>query len=317
VKIFRSFDSVPRDFGPCALTIGNFDGVHLGHRRILERLVELAAERGWKPSLLTFDPHPTRVVAPERTPPLLMSPERRVELMAKEGLEQAFILPFGPEVARLSPEEFVSEILATRLQARAVVVGRNFHFGYRQAGDAAALQALGRRYGFETEAIPAETCRGRTVSSSGVRNLIRSGGASLAARFLGRPFALEGEVAAGRGIGSKLVVPTLNLETSDELIPAQGVYATRTADLDSARCWNSITNIGQRPTFEHDGRTTIETFLLDPFDGEAPCRIRVEFLWRVRDERKFESAEALKARVLRDVRAVQRGFRRVQFRTYG
>src|ERR1700756_4534755 len=151
MNIYRSLDAVPADFGPSALTIGNFDGVHFGHRRILRRVVAIAREHGWKPSALTFNPHPTRVVAPERAPKLMTSPERRCELMREEGIEQILILPFTRELAQLSPEDFVCRLLVGRLDGRAVLVGDNFRFGHRQAGDVRVLAELGRRLGFETE----------------------------------------------------------------------------------------------------------------------------------------------------------------------
>jgi riboflavin kinase/FMN adenylyltransferase len=313
MKIYRSLADTPSDFGPSALTIGNFDGVHFGHRRILRRLIELARQHGWKPSVLTFDPHPTRVVAPDRAPLLMTSPDRRAELMKEEGVEQVLILPFTRELAQLSPEEFVSGILAGRLGARAVLVGDNFRFGHKHAGNVRLLTELGKRYGFETEVVPAVQWRGRAVSSSGIRELIQAGRVSLAARLLQHAYALEGEVVGGRGIGSKQTVPTLNLSTDTELIPARGVYVTRTSDLDNpGRHWDSITNVGYRPTFEASDRLTIETFLLDPLMGETPRRIRVEFLWRVRDERKFDSPEALRAQILKDVRVAQSYFRRTR-----
>lgn len=312
MKIYRSLEEVPADFGPSALTIGNFDGVHFGHRRILRGLRALADEHGWKASVLTFDPHPTRVVAPERAPQLMTSPGRRAELMAEEGIEQVLILPFTRDLALLSPEEFVRRLLVDRLGVRAVLVGDNFRFGYRQAGNIQVLTELGQRFGFETLIVPAVTCRGRVVSSSGIRQLIQGGRVSLAARLLQHPYALEGDVVSGRGVGSRQTVPTLNLQTAAELIPARGVYVTQTRDLDSAARWNSITNIGYRPTFGQSEQLSIETFLLDPLTGEPPRRIRVEFVWRVRDERRFDSPEALKAQILKDVRAAQSYFRRVK-----
>lgn len=312
MKVYRSLEGVPADFGPSALTIGNFDGVHFGHRRILRRLKAIAEERGWKPSVLTFDPHPTRLVAPERAPHLMTSLERRCELMAEEGVEQVLILPFTRAVAQLTPEEFVSRLLVDRLGARAVLVGDNFRFGHRQAGNVRVLADLGRRLGFETEIVRAIRCRGRVVSSSGIRELIQAGRVSLAARLLQHPYGLEGDVVSGRGVGSKQTVPTLNLATSAELIPARGVYLTRTRDLDDGRRWNSITNIGFRPTFGRSSELSIETFLLDPLAGDAPRRIAVELLWRVRDERKFASPEELKAQILRDVGVARRYFRRAK-----
>jgi riboflavin kinase/FMN adenylyltransferase len=315
MKIYHSLAEVPADFGPCALTIGNFDGVHFGHRRILRRLKRLADARGWKPSVLTFDPHPTRVVAPERTPPLMTSPEVRAELMREEGIEQVLILPFTSELAVETPEEFARQVLVARLDARAVLVGSNFHFGHRQAGNMQVLVELGRELGFETEIVPSVTCRGRVVSSSGIRELIRTGSISLAARFLQHAYAIEGRVVSGRGIGSQQTVPTLNLAPTAELIPAPGVYVTRTRDLETGREWPSVTNIGYRPTFGASDQLSIETFLLDTPVEEASSvsgRLRVEFLWRVRDERTFDSPQALKAQILKDARTAQRYLRRAK-----
>lgn len=297
-------------FGPSALTIGNFDGVHAGHREILRRVVELARERGWKPSVLTFDPHPVRIVAPERAPRLLTTPEERARLMREAGIEQVLILPFTRELAGFSPERFVREIVVERLEARAVLVGDNFRFGHEHAGDTRLLEELGRREGFLVEAVPPIRMRGRAVSSSEVRRLIEAGNVALAARLLARPCALAGEVAPGQGIGSKQTVPTLNLATAAEVLPARGVYITRTTDTVAGRRWNSVTNIGTRPTFGGDS-VTVETFLLDPLEGASPRAIRVEFLRRLREERRFEDAAALKRQILRDAGRAQTYFRRV------
>jgi riboflavin kinase/FMN adenylyltransferase len=310
MRIYRSLDEVPADFGPSALSIGNFDGVHIGHRRIMRRVKQIAQERGWKPSVLMFDPHPARVVAPQRAPRLMMPPARRAALMAEEGIEQALILPFTMDVARLTPEEFARRIVVGRLGARAVLVGDNFRFGHNHAGNVETLRELGGRLGFETEIVSAVSRRGKPVSSSAIRALLDAGRVALAARWLGRPYALAGEVVAGRGVGSRQTVPTLNLANPAELVPRTGVYVTRTHDLEAARVWDSITNIGYRPTFGESAQLTIETFLLDRLTGDTPRRISVEFLWRVREERKFSSPEALKARILRDATAARRYFAR-------
>jgi riboflavin kinase / FMN adenylyltransferase len=316
IKVYRSLTEVPPDFGPSVLTIGNFDGVHFGHRKILRRVKEIAVERGWKPSVLTFDPHPTRVVAPSRTPPLLTSPERRAALMIGEGIEQVLILPFTQALAMLTPDEFVVQLVVNAMGARAVLVGDNFRFGHRQAGNVAVLAELGRKYGFETEIIPAVRWRGRAVSSSAIRELVRAGRVSLAARLLQHAYGLEGEVVSGRGVGSKQTVPTLNLATRAEVIPASGVYITRTRELAAPlaidREWHSITNVGYRPTFGASDQLSIETFLLSPLTGETPQQIRVEFLRRVREERKFDSPEALRGQILKDVRTAQAFFRRAK-----
>jgi riboflavin kinase / FMN adenylyltransferase len=312
MNVYHSLAETPENFGPSALTIGNFDGVHLGHRRILRRVVGTARENGWKASVLTFNPHPTQIVAPDRAPRLLTTPARRTQLMEEEGVDQILILPFTPELARLTPEEFVRQLLVERLQARAILVGENFRFGHRQSGNTAVLAELGRQFGFRTEIIQAVKCRGRIASSTGIRQALEGGRVALAARLLQHPYGLEGEIVRGHGVGSRQTVPTLNLSTAAEVIPARGVYITRTYDLQAARSWNSITNIGYRPTFSDARELSIETFLLEPLEGAAPHRIRIEFLYRVREERKFESPEALRAQILNDVAAAQRYFRRAK-----
>lgn len=309
MQIFRSLEQVPPHFGPSALTIGNFDGVHAGHRRILRRVRAIATARGWKPSVLTFDPHPAKVVAPGRAPLLMTVPEQRCALMQQEGIEQVLILRFDQNTAHLAPEDFVKQILVDKLGARAVVVGENFRFGHRAAGNTQLLMELGRRYGFLTEVVPAVSMRGQRVSSSGLRRLIQAGEVARAARLLERPFALEGPVIPGHGVGSKQTVPTLNLHTRCEVLPKTGVYVTHTEDCDEGRSWPSVTNVGYRPTF--DGQDlNVETFLLTPLEGSAPKQIRVEFLRRLRDERKFDSPLELKTQIMRDVSRSQAYFRR-------
>jgi riboflavin kinase/FMN adenylyltransferase len=310
MRVFRSLDEVPPDFGPSALTIGNFDGVHAAHRRILRRVKEVAMERGLKSSALTFHPHPSKVVAPARAPRLMTTPVERCTLMREEGIEQVLILPFDPQVARLTPEQFVQQVLVDKLGVRAVVLGHDFCFGYKQSGNVRVLTELGQKYGFTTEEVKAVMVRGRLVSSTAVRQLIEAGLVAQTARLLERPYALEGDVVAGRGIGSKQTVPTLNLAANTEVLPAVGVYVTRTYELGSGRAWPSVTNVGYRPTFADSRELSIETFLLQPLDGETPRRIRVEFLWRVREERQFPDAQALKQQILRDAGVAQAYFRR-------
>jgi riboflavin kinase/FMN adenylyltransferase len=292
------------------VTIGNFDGVHAGHRQLLRRVVELGRERHLKPVVLTFDPHPTRVVAPHRAPRLLTTIEERVALIREQGVKEVVVLPFTAEVATLSPQEFVERIIAGELHARIVMVGDNFRFGHTQAGNIDTLAELGVRFGFQTDIVSAVHRRGRLVSSSAIRRLIEEGNVAMACRLLERPYALSGEVVSGHGIGSKETVPTLNLRTPAEVIPANGVYITRTRDPETGDQWNSITNVGNRPTFGGDG-LTIETFLLSSFDGLTPGSIAVEFLRRVREERKFENAEALKQQIFQDVGRAQAFFRRL------
>lgn len=310
-RVFRSLDDVPADFGPSAITIGNFDGVHAGHKRILGRVRELADEKKLKSSALTFDPHPARIVAPGRAPHLMTLPDERCRLMRQLGIRQVLILPFTADVARLTPEQFVERVLVEKLGARAVVVGQNFRFGHKHAGDTRLLERLGQRFGFVTEIAPVVSRRGVRVSSSVLRQLVESGKVAFAARLLDRPYALEGEVVPGHGVGAKKTVPTLNLATKSEVLPKTGVYITRTTDLEGGRTWESVSNVGYRPTFGGD-HLSIESFLLDALTGQAPRRIRVEFLWRLRDECKFESPEALKAQILKDVARSQAYFRRLR-----
>ena len=302
-------------FRPSVLTIGNFDGVHIGHLYLMGRVVELGLRHGLAPTAMTFDPHPTRVVAPERAPKLLTTADQRVALMREAGIEQICVVEFTPEIARMQPEEFVARFIHAECAARLVIVGENFRFGNKQSGNTAALTALGEKYGYTTEVAPSVHYRGREASSSEVRRLIAAGNVSMAGRLLDRPYALEGDVVKGHGIGSKQTVPTLNLATHAELLPANGVYVTRTRAIDAVgkrtREWESITNIGLRPTFDGDS-LTIETFLLDPLHDETPARIEVEFLRRLREERKFESPEALKMQILRDVGRAGAYFRRTR-----
>jgi riboflavin kinase / FMN adenylyltransferase len=308
--IYRSLAETPDDFGPCAITIGNFDGVHRGHRQILRRLVALAREESWRSAVLTFDPHPAKLVTPASAPRLLTTIDERARMILEQGIDEIMILPFTPQVAALGPEDFVREILVDALKARAVLVGANFHFGKRAAGDAGALEELGERYSFETDIIVPVVWRKRVISSTEIRRSIEAGEVGSACRMLGRPYALRGVVVAGEGRGSTQTVPTLNLSTNAEVLPKNGVYVTRTRDLSGRREWPSITNVGVRPTFDGHNRT-IETYLLAPLKGSQPREISVEFLRWVREERKFENAEALKAQILRDVNRAQAYLRRV------
>lgn len=298
--IYRGLEAIPPDFGPCALTIGNFDGAHIGHQAIFRRVAEVARNRGWRSAALTFDPHPAHVVAPDRAPRLLSTPLERCRWMREAGIEQAVILPFTPEFSCLSPDEFAGGVLAGALQARAALVGWNFRFGRDQAGDIEALSELGRRYGFFVEVMPGVTFRGATVSSSGIRRLLESGHLALANRMMGRPFSLSGVVVRGHGVGAKETVPTLNLRTVTELLPARGVYVTQAHDIDTGASWPSVTNVGFRPTFKGEN-LTVETHVLTPLETDPPRHLRIEFLKRLREERAFPDTESLRAQILRDV----------------
>ncbi len=307
-RIAWSIDEA-REFGPSAVAIGVFDGVHAGHQELLRRTIATARELGVKSAVLTFHPHPACVVAPQRAPKLLYSPQERCQLLSEQGIDEVLVLPFNQAVASMPPEEFASGLLRSVFDARAILVGENFRFGCARAGDITTLAELG----FTTRPLQAVERRGLIVSSSEIRKRVESGEVSLAGRLLGRFYTIGGEIVSGHGIGSKQTVPTLNLRTTAEIVPARGVYITRTTDPDTGRQWQSITNIGVRPTFENAGGASIETFLLSPFSGDTPKQIRLEFLHRVRDERKFESPEALKSQILKDVRTAQTYFRRLNW----
>ncbi len=311
MQVFRSLADAHGQFGPCALTIGNFDGTHLAHQALFREVALLAQSKRWQPAALTFDPHPAHVVAPDRAPKRITSFEQRVEVMAACGIAKVLILPFTPELAQVAPDSFVKDILVRTLQTRAIVVGDNFRFGHKHAGDMHLLAELGLQLGFSTHIEPAIRSRYGVISSTLVRQAIFSGNMAMATRLLGRPYALTGAIVRGHGIGSTQTVPTLNIEPSTEVLPPDGVYISHTRESGAIRHWNSITNIGIRPTFQGTHRT-IETFLLDPFDGITPAAIEVQLLRRVRDELAFPSPEALKSQIFRDVARAQAYHRRLQ-----
>ncbi|MGH9343902.1 MAG: bifunctional riboflavin kinase/FAD synthetase [Terriglobia bacterium] len=290
----------------CALTIGNFDGVHLAHQKLLGRVVETARALGATPAAITFDPHPIRVLAPSRAPKILTTLAERATMIAEQGVEILLALPFTRELAHLSPAEFVDKVLLGRLRAVAVCVGPNFRFGYRQAGDVRTLEDLSRERGFSLDIVPIVKVRGRQVSSSCIRQLLAAGNVYGAGRLLGRPFSNSGFTISGLGVGRSQTVPTLNLKPDEEEIPKPGVYITET-QLGSAR-HRSVTNIGYKPTFgEHP--LAIETYLLD-FEGEVrETFLKISYFHRLRDEMKFQNPAMLKLQIQEDVRRSQKFFR--------
>ena len=293
------------------LAIGNFDGIHLGHQAILRAVTQRAAESGAVATALTFDPPPRKVLRPESAPQRLSTNAQRMEWFGVGGLEAAVVMPFTLELARLSPEDFVVEILLRDLQVQAVLVGENFRFGHRQAGDVKLLRELGMRHGFEVVVIPPVIYRGEIVSSTAIRKAITAGDVTHAARLLGRPFVLTGEVVIGTGTGRRFTFPTLNLSTEQELLPGRGVYVTRTLLKGETRSRRSVTNVGMRPTF-NGAALTVETHLLDYFGEVEGKSIEVRFWKRLREERKFSSSEELRAQIARDIVNAGRFFSRLR-----
>jgi phosphoribosyl 1,2-cyclic phosphate phosphodiesterase len=293
------------------LAIGNFDGLHLGHQAILRATVERARESKAVSTALTFDPPPLKVLRPESAPLRLSTNTQRIAWFSMMGVEAAVVLPFTMELARLAPEDFVEQILVRDLRVAAILVGEDFRFGHRQGGNVKLLRELGERLGFDVVIIPPVVFRGEIVSSTIIRREIAAGDVSHAGRLLGRPFVLTGEVVSGTGTGSKFTFPTLNLAPEQELLPARGVYITRTCFPEDARSYRSVTNIGMRPTF--NGKAlSVETHLLD-FRGEIPAkRIEVRFWKRLREEKKFSGAEELRGQIARDIESANRFFTRLR-----
>jgi riboflavin kinase/FMN adenylyltransferase len=307
MRIFRFMEEVPRDLGPAIVSVGNFDGVHCGHQQVLKEVVQRARATGTKAVALTFDPHPLRILRPDVAPKLITPQPMKERLLAERGLDALIVIPFTRDFSMITATEFARDILAGKLHAREVHEGENFHFGHKAQGTTGRLTELGREFGFEVKSYPVMMLRGSPVSSSQIRGLISAGKVSRARRLLGRAFSIAAAPGRGRGYGHKYTVPTINLSRYDELVPADGVYLTRTRV--DQEVFNSVTNVGKRPTFGDD-LFAIETHLLDfhPIDVTAQTEVEIEFLqWR-RPEIKFPSVEALKDQIGRDVRRAQRYF---------
>jgi riboflavin kinase/FMN adenylyltransferase len=290
---------------PSVVSIGNFDGLHLGHRQILKTVEEHARDFGLRSVAMTFSPHPIQFLAPDRAPRLISTLDQKIRLMSDTGIDLLFIAHFDQAFSRLSPEHFVRQYLIEGLHARAVCVGGNFNFGYRQRGTVETLREF-KSY-FEVIEVPSVRVRGTIVSSSRIRELTSAGEVSAACRLLGRWIEIEGTIVSGVGRGRTMQVPTLNLEPDNELIPALGVYVSRIS-LDNGPFMNAVTNIGVRPTFG-ETRLTIETFVLNDPVPEQAAKARLDVLYRLRDEKRFASPDELRHQIGLDVQRAQKFFR--------
>lgn len=311
MRIFRSLDEIPNGPGPTIVTVGNFDGVHLGHQHVLQQVVQRARSSGCRSIVVTFDPHPLRILRPDVAPRLITPRPLKEALLAQSGVDATLCLPFTRDFSMTPPVEFARNILAGKLRANEVHEGENFHFGHKAEGNAQRLQDFGREFGFAVTTYPVMMIRGEPVSSSHIRKLISAGQVSRARRLLGRVFSISAAPGRGRGYGHKYTVPTINLSRYDELVPRDGVYLTRTRVGDEV--FNSVTNVGNRPTFA-DESFAIETHLLDfhPLEVTAQTEVEISFLrWR-REEIKFPSVEALKQQIGKDVARAKRYFRLVR-----
>jgi riboflavin kinase/FMN adenylyltransferase len=305
VITFRRVGDVPADFGATAVTIGKFDGVHAGHRSVIGRLKEAAEERGLKSVVVTFDRHPLALLAPEKCPPGLVGNEQKLDLLAATGIDAALLLAFDRELSELSPEDFVTTVLTGALRARLVLVGNDFRFGHRGAGDVALLRELGARYGFDVETIPDVTpIDGRRVSSTWIRELLAEGRISDAARLLGHDPAVRGLVVHGAKRGRELGYPTANLSPdSDGLIPADGVYAGW-LKVGSQRLPAAI-SVGNNPTFDGVPQKQVEAFVLDREIDLYDQVVEVQFVERIRGMVAFTGIEPLIVQMADDVERVR------------
>lgn len=292
---------------PATVTLGVFDGLHLGHQAIMHTVVARAAESGTAPTVVTFDPHPRSVLHPESAPPLLQSFEQRLEGMRFLGIDQVVALEFTRDLAAIPAEEFVRRFLVDDLAVRAVYLGRGFAFGRGRGGDIELLRSLGARYGFDADEVDEVELRGKRISSTATRRALGAGHMSLARRMLGRPYGLEGVVAHGRQLGGPVLgFPTANIEPHHRVLPASGVYVTATL-VDGV--WHrSVTNVGRRPTVGNDEHVTVEAHLLDFDRALYGMTIRVRFLHRLRGERRFPGLDELKMQIGRDVERARRYF---------
>ena len=293
-------DSRPTRWKHPVLALGNFDGVHRGHRKILERVRRVAAEHGATPIVMTFDPHPPRIVRPDKAPPLLMTQAQKLEALADAGVQGAAIVRFTPDLSRWDPETFVRLVLIEWLHVSEVWVGANFLFGHDRAGNFSMLRSLGARYGFKAEKIDPVRYKDFVVSSTRIRRLVGEGRVDEAGALLGHQYSIDGTVIQGDRRGRTIGFPTANLCTENELLPPHGVYATTTR-IDGV-VHASVSNVGTRPTVDTSGRTLVETHVLNRELELYGTRIRVGFVQRLRDERAFESLDLLKTQIAADCR---------------
>lgn len=306
MKIFHGTENA-NIMRPTVLTLGVFDGLHLGHQRIMQTVVERAKAAEAVATAITFDPHPRAVLYPESAPPMLQTLDQRLANLEVLGIEQTIVIPFTREFAGQPAEGFLSDIIHDRLHAKEVYLGKGFAFGRDRGGNIELLRSMSEKLGFVADEIDEVQLRGLRISSSRIRNLLAEGRVNLARRMLGRPYGVEGVIIRGNRRGHTIGFPTANLKPRNRVIPRYGVYATATL-IDGI--WRrSITNIGVRPTFESNADPSIESYVFD-FDGDLyGAVLRVRFLHRIRDERKFNGIDELKAQIEKDSNRARNYFR--------
>lgn len=308
ISVYRSMAEIPADFGPSVAAIGNFDGLHLGHRQILSAVTAEARRRGAKGLAITFDPHPEHFLRPAFAPKLLTPINERLRLLTGTGVDAVLVLPFDGALAGLSAREFVKRVLVDALRVSSLHEGQSFRFGRRAEAGVAELIKFGTEFEFAVHLHESVRVHGMEVSSSAVRELVANGDMKRARWMLGRAFAVRSTPARGRGIGTRLLVPTVNLAPYEELLPSIGVYITRLTV--GGRCFQAVTNVGNRPTFG-EASFAVESHILDfeAVDLDEGTPLELEFLLRLRGEMEWPSPEALKAQIFKDVGRAKRYFR--------
>lgn len=291
---------------PTVLTLGVFDGLHIGHQLIMKTVAERARAIGAVPTVITFDPHPRAVLHPESAPPLLQTFDQKIEALGILGIEQTIIIRFTNEFAQIRAEEFLREVIGERLQAREVYLGRGFAFGHDREGNIGLLKRVSGELGFHADEVPEVRLRGQRISSSRVRQVLAAGKVNLARRMLGRPYGVEGQVVRGDERGHQLGFPTANLAPQNRVIPADGVYVTATLIEHEWR--RSVTNIGTRPTFADGNNRLVETHVMNWSGDLYGDVVRVRFLHRLRAEKKFASVDQLRQQIEGDIARAHRYF---------
>jgi riboflavin kinase/FMN adenylyltransferase len=297
---------------PTVVTLGVFDGLHLGHQLIIQTVVERARAAGAVPTVITFEPHPRVVLHPESAPPLLQTFDQKIEALGVLGIEQTIVIRFDQAFARIGARDFLRNVIAERLHAKEVYLGRGFAFGHNREGNIELLRTVSQSLGFIADEVAEVRLRGRRVSSSRIRELLQQGRVNIARRMLGRPYGVEGLVVRGSERGAVLGFPTANLHPRNRVIPSNGVYVTAT--LIEGLWRRSVTNIGTRPTLGPDGEVSVETFVLNWSGDLYGDVVRVRFLNRLRAEKKFNSLDDLKAQIKSDVARAENFFERAGVR---
>jgi riboflavin kinase/FMN adenylyltransferase len=293
---------------PTVITLGVFDGLHLGHQLIMKTVVDRAGATGAVPTVITFEPHPRAVLHPESAPPLLQTFDQKIEAMGVLGIEQTILIHFDQAFSQIRAEDFLRDVVVDRLQAKEVYLGRGFFFGHNREGNIDLLRRVSEQLGFGADEVPEVRLHGKRIGSTRIRELLLEGRVNLARRMLGRPYGVEGPVVRGAARGNQLGFPTANIHPHNRVIPCGGVYVTAT--LLEGQWRRSVTNIGTRPTFGDNLGPSVETHVLNWSGDLYGDVVRVRFLHRLRDEKKFRSIDELKVQIARDVARAEKYFAR-------